>query len=1000
MKSTVSLMLGLLFCVFFLQSTMAQSIAITGKVVDANNKLSLPGVSVKLKGGTTVTVTDGNGAFKINVPAPNAVLVFSYVGYQDQEIITGANTVLNVNLVTSNNELNDVVVVGYGTVKKSDLTGSVSQVKSKELNSFPATNPLQALSGRAAGVQVLQNGGSPGGSVSVRIRGTNSVQGSNEPLYVIDGFPISGTNPSTINNADIESMEVLKDASATAIYGSRGANGVVIITTKKGKAGKTAVNLESSYSTQSLRKKLELMNAQEFASFYNEQAANDKLPPYFTQQQIDNYAGNSYDWQDLVFTKAPIKTLSLNISGGNDKTQFSISGSFFGQDGIIKGSNYDRYSLRTNINHEISKLFSVNVSSVLTRITSATKNSTGGARGRTMISAAISAPPTLTPFNDNGTYRDLATAPGHAFVSSVLTSPIYYLNEETNETRSNRILTNAAINFKPIPELTIKILGGIDNADDRGDSYRTRNFLNSAGVANVGTSQNLSLLSENTISYNKTINELHSINALAGFTYQSFNRTTLNGSGTGFISDQSGTYDLGAATTPSTSTSGYVRSALLSYLARVNYSFDNRYLLTASMRADGSSRYSVGQKWGYFPSAAFAWRISNESFFKSVTFISDLKLRLGWGNTGSQAIEPYTTLNQLQSGRTVFNDALFTAYAPGAQLPGNLKWETTVQKDVGLDVGILNNRLSFTMDFYIKNTRDLLNTVKLPSSLGFTSTIQNVGEIQNKGFELVINGSIFNGAFKWDVNANIGINRNKVLKLYGGVDILGGEVAVGVINDNANILREGRPLGQFFGYLEDGYDATGKIKYKDTNADGVISSNDKTYIGDPNPDFIYGFNSTMNYKNFELTLFLQGTQGNDLFNVSGIGNTLDYSAGLNMIKDVYDNHWMPSNTNAKYPVPSRNTSVNISDRMVENGSYLRLRNIQLAYNIPVNKTKLTWIKSLQVYGSGQNLLTFTKYSWWDPEINSNGGANSTSQGFDNYGYPTYKAFTFGFRAGF
>ncbi|MET0571685.1 MAG: SusC/RagA family TonB-linked outer membrane protein, partial [Pedobacter agri] len=454
------------------------------------------------------------------------------------------------------------------------------------------------------------------------------------------------------------------------------------------------------------------------------------------------------------------------------------------------------------------------------------------------------------------------------------------------------------------------------------------------------------------------------------------------------------------ATTPSTSTSGYVRSALLSYLARVNYSFDNRYLLTASMRADGSSRYSVGQKWGFFPSAAFAWRISNESFFKSVTFISDLKLRLGWGNTGSQAIEPYTTLNQLQSGRTVFNDALFTAYAPGAQLPGNLKWETTVQKDVGLDVGILNNRLSFTMDFYIKNTRDLLNTVKLPSSLGFTSTIQNVGEIQNKGFELGINGSIFNGAFKWDVNANIGINRNKVLKLYGGVDILGGEVAVGVINDNANILREGRPLGQFFGYLEDGYDATGKIKYKDTNADGVISSNDKTYIGDPNPDFIYGFNSTMNYKNFELTLFLQGTQGNDLFNVSGIGNTLDYSAGLNMIKDVYDNHWMPSNTNAKYPVPSRNTSVNISDRMVENGSYLRLRNIQLAYNIPVNQTKLTWIKSLQVYGSGQNLLTFTKYSWWDPEINSNGGANSTSQGFDNYGYPTYKALTFGFRAGF
>jgi TonB-linked SusC/RagA family outer membrane protein len=992
--------MGILFCVFISQNIFAQSMAITGKIVDANDKIGLPGVSVKLKGTATGTITNGSGAFKITVPSANSTLVFSYVGYQDQEVIIGTNTTLSINLVASDNKLNDVVVVGYGTVRKSDLTGSVSQVKSKELNSFPATNPLQALSGRAAGVQVLQNGGSPGGSVSVRIRGTNSVQGSNEPLYVIDGFPIAGTNPSIINNFDIESMEVLKDASATAIYGSRGANGVVIITTKKGKAGRTAVNLESSYSTQSLRKKIDLMNAQEFATFYNEQAANDKLPLYFTQQQISNYASNSYDWQDLVFTKAPIKALSLNITGGSEKTQFAISGSFFGQDGIIKGSNYDRYSLRTNINHEISKKFSVNVSSVLTRINSATKNSTGGARGRTMISAALSAPPTLTPFNDNGTYRDLATAPGHAFVSSVLTSPIYYLNEETNETRSNRILANAAINYKPIPELTIKISGGVDNADDRGDSYRTRNFLNSAGVANVGTTQNLSLLSENTINYSKTFNKIHSLTALGGFTYQSFNRTTLNGSGTGFISDQSGTYDLAAATTPSTSTSGYTRSALLSYLGRVNYGYNNKYLLTASMRADGSSRYTTGQKWGYFPSAAFAWRISNEDFFKKIIFISDLKLRLGWGHTGSQAIEPYTTLNQLQSGRTVFNDALFIAYAPGAQLPGNLKWETTVQKDLGLDIGLLSNRLSLTADFYIKNTRDLLNTVKLPSSLGFTSTIQNVGEISNKGFELGINGNVLTGKFKWDINANIGINRNKVVKLYGGVDILGGEVAVGVINDNANILREGRPLGQFFGYLEDGYDATGKIKYRDINNDGLISADDKTYIGDPNPNFTYGFNSTMNYKNFELTVFLQGTQGNDLFNVSGIGNTLDYGAGLNMTKDVYLNHWTPTNTNAKYPIPSRNTSVNISNRMVENGSYLRLRNIQLAYSVPVDKLKINWIKNLQIYGSGQNLLTFTKYSWWDPEVNSNGGSNSTSQGFDNYGYPTYKSITFGLRAGF
>jgi TonB-linked SusC/RagA family outer membrane protein len=359
MNFKLSLLTGIMFCAFFLHSSFAQTTAITGKVVDATDKLALPGVSIKVKGTTGGTVTDANGLFKINVPSTTSTLTFTYIGYQDQEVAIDANTTINVSLVSVNNKLNDVVVVGYGTVRKSDLTGAVSQVKSKELNSFPATNPLQALSGRAAGVQVLQNGGAPGGSVSVRIRGTNSVQGSNEPLYVIDGFPISGTNPTILNNADVESMEVLKDASATAIYGSRGANGVVIITTKRGKAGKTQVDIESSYSSQSLRKKLDLMNAQEFAIFYNEQAINDKLPLYFTQNQIANYANNSYDWQDLVFTKAPIKTLSLSVSGGNEKTQFSISGSAFGQEGIIKGSDYNRYSLRTNINHEISRKFNV-----------------------------------------------------------------------------------------------------------------------------------------------------------------------------------------------------------------------------------------------------------------------------------------------------------------------------------------------------------------------------------------------------------------------------------------------------------------------------------------------------------------------------------------------------------------------------------------------------------------------------------------------------------------
>ncbi len=974
-----------------------QEQVIKGKVTDGDKGEGLPGVSVLLRGTQKGTTTNPNGEFSLAVPDANAILVFSFVGYEPQEVVVGNRTQINISLKVDTKALDEVVVVGYGTVKRSDLTGSVTQVKSKELNAFPAANVLQTLSGRAAGVQVTQNTGAPGGGVSVRIRGTNSIQGSNEPLYVVDGFPTSGSNPTVLNNADIESMEILKDASATAIYGSRGANGVVLITTKRGKSGKTKVDFETSFTSQSLIKRLDLMNAKEYATFYNLQATNDKLNPYFTQAQVDGF-GEGFDWQNLVFTKAPMKTTSLNISGGNDKTQFSISGSFFGQDGIIKGSDYKRYSLRTNLSHKISEKFSVTLSSTLSRLKTDRRDSEGGSRGNSMISAAISAPPTLTPYNDNGTYRVLAIA--YPFVATDLINPLNFINEQTNRIKANRVLTNAALIYNPIPEITIKISGGIENADDRTDNYTTTNFFNSPGRASVSTTQQTSLLNENTISYSKVFGQVHSVSAVAGFTYQDFVNTSLSASGNGFLSDIIETSGLGSAITPGIPNSGYSKSVLLSYLGRINYTFKDKYLATVSMRRDGSSRYSEGNKWGYFPSGALAWRISNEDFLKSNTFISDLKLRASWGLTGSQAISPYATLNQLSSFRTVFDDAMYTTFSPGTRLPGNLKWETTEQKDIGIDFGILNNRLILTADYYIKNTRDLLNTVALPSSLGFTSTIQNVGEVQNKGFELGVDSRLFTGNFKWDVNANISFNRNKVVKLYGGDDILGGNVNVVVINDVTSILREGRPIGQFWGYVEDGYTDQGRINFKDLDGNGSITQNDKTYIGDPNPNFIYGLNSNMSYKNFDLSFFVQGVQGNDLFNVSSIVNTIDYGFGLNMPKEVLYNHWTPTNTNAKYPIISRNTTTRVSNRFIEDGSYLRLRTIQLAYNLPMEKLGVKWIRNLQVYGSGQNLLTLTKYSWWDPEVNSRGGSNSTMQGIDHNSYPTAKSWTIGLRAGF
>ena len=958
---------------------------VSGKVVDSKG-LPLPGVSITVKGTNTGTLTNNDGAYSIDVPNPNATLIFSSIGFSVQEVLLNSRSTINITLTETASALNEVVVIGYGTTTRSDLTGSIAQVKAKEINAFPNANVLQALAGRAAGIQIRQGSGAPGASSTVRIRGGNSILGGNEPLYVIDGFPING-NPTQINNSDIESVEILKDASATAIYGSRGANGVVLITTRKGKAGSTQVNFETSYGTQRLIKKLDLMNAQQYAIFYNEQRTNSNLAPFFSQEDIDGF-GAGFDWQDFVFQTAPISNSALNVSGGNENTQFSISGSVFGQNGIVKGSDYNRYSLATSLSHKISDKFSVDFSSTLSRLTTERKDSGGGNRGNTMISAAVSAPPTLTPFNDNGDYRVLSTA--YPFIATDLRNPINFINEQQAQIKANVALINAAINYNITPELTLKIAGGLENRDERTDVYTSTKFFNSQGSANVSSGQFTSLLNENTLSYNKTFNK-HKLAAVAGFSYQDFVNTSVSAGGTGFLSDLFETSNLGAAANINVPESGYTKSVLLSYLGRVNYNFDDRYLATLSLRRDGSSRYSPGSKWGYFPSGALAWRVSNEQFMKDNPVISELKIRTSWGLTGSQAITPYQTLNQLDEGRTIFNDAFFNTFAPGSELAGNLKWETTEQLDAGVDLGLFSDRILLTADFYVKNTRDLLSKVLLPSSLGYANTIQNVGQIKNSGAEFSLETKPLSGAFSWDLAANIAFNRSEVVELYRGEDLLRDNISLVVINDVTSILREGQPVGTFWGYMEDGYNENGAIIFRDIDGDGSITQNDKTYIGDPNPKFTYGLNSTMRFKNFEFNLFFQGIEGNDIFNASSITNTLDYGFGLNMTRDVFENRWTPENTNAKYPKVSNNTAVRVSDRLIEDGSYLRLKNIMLAYSLPMEALKIGWAKNLQVYVSAQNLFTRTDYSWWDPETNFR---------LDYHSYPNAKSVNFGLRAGF
>jgi TonB-linked SusC/RagA family outer membrane protein len=737
------------------------------------------------------------------------------------------------------------------------------------------------------------------------------------------------------------------------------------------------------------------MNGEEYARFQNNQAENDGLPPYFTQEQINSF-GQGYDWQDLIFTEAPITNGSLSVSGGNEKTQFSVSGSYFDQEGIVRGSDYKRYSFNVNLDHQISKKFKLESSTTLSKLQTDRRDSGGGSRGSSMIGSAISAAPISQPYDADGNYTVLANE--YPFIAPDIINPLNFVNEQTNTVKANVVLTNAAFVYNPFPELTIRISGGIENRDDRTDIYTTRKFFNSIGSASVTASQFTSLLNEITIEYAKTFAEKHRLTILGGFTYQDFTTSFLSGSGVGFLSDDFEAYDLRAAESPGIPSSGYAKSTLLSYLGRLNYSFDDRYLLTVSFRSDGSSRYSEGNKWGYFPSGAIAWRVSNEEFLRDSKGLSELKIRSSWGVTGNQAIQPYATLNQLFSANTIFGDQIYSAFSPSTVLPGDLKWETTEQFDIGVDVGLFNNRVFLIADYYVKNTRDLLSTVRLPNSSGFTTTIRNIGEVQNKGVELNLDAAVFNGDFQWNVNGNISFNRNKVIALNDGEDILGGNVNVLVVSDNATILREGRPIGQFWGFLEDGYTETGQIRFQDLDDDGKITESDKTYIGNPNPKFFYGFNSEMGFKGFEFSVFFQGTSGNDILNVSSIPSTLDYGQGLNMPREVLLDHWTASNPNAKYPIISRNNNVRISDRFVEDGSYLRMRNIQLAYSIPTQALGWDRVRTIQLYVSGQNLWTVTGYSWWDPEVNSRGAG--TQQGIDHYSYPIPKTFTVGLKAGF
>jgi len=994
----------------------AQDQQISGTVTDEAHT-PLPGVSVFVKGSTSGSVTDADGKFRINAPA-QGTLSFSFIGMRNVDEPINGRTTIDVAMQSDLSQLEEVVVVGYGTQKKSDVTGSVGSVSTKEIKATPITGLAQSMQGRVAGVQVQQTSNAPGGGVSIRIRGGNSLQGGNEPLYVVDGFPLSNEAGPTLNPNDIESIDILKDASATAIYGSRGANGVVIITTKRGKAGKMNVQFESYYGIQKVRKKLDMLDATQLAQVINEGIANNNAdtgknnPPAFTEQQIASL-GKGTNWQDEIFRSAPQQNYQLSVSGGDDKNQYMISGNYFDQDGIILGTGFKRGSLRMNLDRNLSQKFKLTNSIVLTRTEGNKVNTDGdGGAGAGVVYGALNFSPTVPVRNADGTYT-IDNRPGAIKISN----PVALATQVKNINTGTRILGNIAGEYKIIDGLTAKVMIGANINNTKTSTYIPRTVyagVGTNGSANISAFQSADWLNENTLTYQKTFNTVHSITALAGFTVQKFRSESFGTSAQNFTNDILQNNNLSTAQQTNTSSSNVTEWGLRSYIARINYDYNGKYLLTFTTRVDGSSRFGAGKKNAVFPSGSVAWRISKEDFMTAVPAVSDLKVRASYGVTGNQDIPPYSSLARLSVYNYNYGNALNTGYAPSSIANPNLSWESTAQTDIGIDLGLFTNRIMITADVYQKKTSDLLYNVPLPITSGFGQSLQNVGKIDNKGIEFSLTTVNVEREFKWTTNFNITANRNKIVSLGANVkgDVPSGQASGHLQLSNSGILRVGQPVGTFFGLVTDGIFQNqdeiknsaqktakpGDRRYKDLYGDGTINTSDRTILGHAAPDFFFGFTNNFSYKGFDLTVFFQGTQGNSVFNVNRFEQ--ESMTGVSNQSTAVLDRWTP--TNPSNTIPRANSvgqPYQVTSRQIEDGSYIRMKNIQLAYNIPSSVLERLRIASARIYVSGQNLVTFTHYSGYDPEV-SRFDQDNASLGTDYGSYPTAKMYLVGLNLSF
>lgn len=1001
---------------FLSMAAIAQQRKISGQVTNAETGATIPGVTVLVKEKNEGTITNNNGEYSITVSSDAKILRFQFVGMKPVEKTIGENNTINAQLKPTQLELDEYVVVGYGSVRKSDLTGAVTSINAETLEKIPVNSMDQKLQGQSPGVRVTQTSHQPGGATSIRIRGGNSILAGNEPLYVVDGVPVTGSsnslswlgNPvqnglSSINPNDIESIEILKDASATAIYGARGANGVVLITTKSGKAGEDKVTFSSYTGYQEKASSIEVMNAQQYARLFDEAGMNSS-PFYDPEYPNPEELGQGTDWQKEIYRDAPMQNYELSVSGGNETTTYALSGNYYDRKGIVHGSDFERYSMRINLDKEVTDNLKVGNHLTLNQSNSETvATDTPGGFFPGVVNTALTISPVLDIYDEDGEYT--LTDP---VADAWLNNPVAVTREVDAVNSQKRILGDIYAQYTFLNDFVLKSSLGMDISEQNQDMYTPSIIYEGSwnnGQARFATNSYQMINFENTLNYNRQINETNRVNALLGMTYQKTDNRSFIDIATGFPNDILSYYGIENAENMPDIYTAFDESALISYFSRVNYNYKEKYLMTLTGRVDGSSKFGENNRFGFFPSAAFAWRAFQEDFIKDLNLFSNLKFRASYGLSGNERISTFNYIRTIGSTLYYFGNTAATGFAPDQPGNNNLKWETTQQLDLGMDAGFFNNRLTLTVDYYYKKTVDLLYYADLPWLSGFDNYLNNIGSLENEGFELEIHSENFVTDFKWSTDFNISTNRNEILDL--------DDKEVFVNNDtyklkigNWAIIREGESMGSFYGWVADGiwqseeaeqaaiYDAEpGDFKYVDLNNDGKLNEEDRKIIGQALPDFRWGLSNAFSYKNFSLDIFIQGVHGNEILNANRFelesGNGLS-NASVNML-----DRWTPENPSDKYPRANRSADyLHMSDRYLEDGSYVRLKSVTLSYNLPASLMNSLKIDRVNVYFTAKNLLTITDYTGFDPEV-GHFGQDNTRIGYDYGAYPSVRSFIIG-----